>query len=52
LTRDNRPLTSTLGAATADRIWVRGFDLCRDLIGRITFGDVDAETSRPPGEAG
>lgn len=40
MTRDNRPLTSSLGAATADRIWVQGFDLCRDLIGRINFGDM------------
>lgn len=35
-----RPLESRLGAATVDHIWVRGFDLCRDLLGTVNLGDM------------
>lgn len=35
-----RPLESRLGAATVDRVWVRGFDLCRDLLGTVNLGDM------------
>lgn len=40
MTEDGKPLRSSLGAATADRIWVRGFDLCRDLLGTVNLGDM------------
>jgi citrate synthase len=33
-------LESRLGASTVDRIWVRGFDLCRDLLGTVNLGDM------------
>lgn len=36
----SKPLESRLGASTADRVWVRGFDLCRDLLGTINLGDM------------
>ncbi len=34
------PLESRLGASTVDRVWVRGFDLCRDLLGQVNLGDM------------
>lgn len=35
-----RPLESQLGASSVDRVWVRGMDLCRDLLGRVNLGDM------------
>lgn len=35
-----KPLESHLGASTADRVWVRGLDLCRDLMGQVNLGDM------------
>ena len=35
-----RRLESRLGASTLDRVWVRGFDLCRDLLGQVNLGDM------------
>ncbi len=36
----DRRLESRLGASTVDRVWVRGMDLCRDLLGTVNLGDM------------
>ena len=35
-----RPLRSAIGWSTADRIGVWGYDLTRELIGRVNLGDM------------
>ena len=35
-----RRLESHLGASSVDRVWVRGMDLCRDLLGTVNLGDM------------
>ena len=35
-----KPLESHLGASSVDRVWVRGMDLCRDLLGAVNLGDM------------
>lgn len=37
---DRKNLSSDIGWATPDAIFVRGHDLCRDLMGRTTFGEM------------
>ncbi len=36
----SRRLRSGIGRSTADRIFVRGYDLTEDLIGKVSLGDV------------
>lgn len=33
-------LESRMGASSVDRVWVRGMDLCRDLLGTVNLGDM------------
>ncbi len=40
MSESHNVLQSGLGASTADRVWVRGFDLCRDLLGTVNLGDM------------
>lgn len=35
-----KTLESRMGASSVDRVWVRGFDLCKDLLGTINLGDM------------
>ncbi len=35
-----KALESHLGASSVDRVWVRGMDLCRDLLGAVNLGDM------------
>ena len=38
--RKQRPITSEMGWSTADRVVVRGHDLCADLLGKMNLGDM------------
>lgn len=38
--RQQKPITSRMGWSTAEHIEVRGQDLCKDLLGKINFGDM------------
>lgn len=37
---ERKPLSSNIAWATPDAVFVRGHDLCRDLMGKATFGDM------------
>ena len=38
--RRQRPIRSRMGYSTADKVVVRGHDLCADLLGKINLGDM------------
>ena len=40
MTDKGKVLESRMGASNLDRVWVRGLDLCKDLLGTINLGDM------------
>jgi len=40
MTDKGKVLESRMGASNLDRVWVRGLDLCKDLMGTINLGDM------------
>lgn len=38
--KDRKPLRSDIAWSTPERVFVRGYDLCADLLGKISLGDM------------
>lgn len=53
MTRKAMPISSEMGWSSVDRILVRGYDLCDDIIGKLNLGDMAylEITGRLPSEA-